>query len=51
MNLIALGFLGSLLAGLITGIGALPILIGKSVSRRMNDVLLGFAAGVMLSAY
>ncbi|HEY9040113.1 MAG TPA: ZIP family metal transporter [Roseovarius sp.] len=50
MNLVALGFFGSLLAGLMTGIGALPILIGQTVSRRMNDVLLGFAAGVMLSA-
>ncbi|MBV1903935.1 MAG: ZIP family metal transporter [Marinosulfonomonas sp.] len=33
-----------------TAVGALPILVGKAVSRRTNDVLLGFAAGVMLSA-
>ncbi|WP_394177595.1 ZIP family metal transporter [Yoonia maritima] len=50
MNLIALGFLGSLAAGLMTAVGALPILVGKTVSRKAHDVLLGFAAGVMLSA-
>ena len=50
MNIIALGFLGSLAAGLMTAVGALPILVGKTVSRRMNDILLGFAAGIMLSA-
>ena len=50
MNVIALGVLGSLAAGLMTGIGALPILVGRAVSRRANDILLGFAAGIMLSA-
>ena len=50
MNIIALGFLGSLAAGLMTAVGALPVLVGKTVSRRMNDILLGFAAGIMLSA-
>ena len=50
MNVIALGFLGSFAAGLMTALGALLILIGKTVSRRGNDILLGFAAGVMLSA-
>ena len=50
MNVIALGFLGSLAAGLMTAVGALPVLVGRTVSRGINDVLLGFAAGVMLSA-
>jgi ZIP family zinc transporter len=50
MNVILLGILGSLAAGLMTAVGALPILVGKAVSRRTNDILLGFAAGVMLSA-
>ena len=50
MNVIALGFLGSLAAGLMTAVGALPVLIGKTVSQRANDFLLGFAAGGMLSA-
>ncbi|UWR26724.1 ZIP family metal transporter [Sulfitobacter sp. S223] len=50
MNIIALGFIGSLGAGLMTAVGAFPILIGQTVSRRMNDAFLGFAAGIMLSA-
>jgi zinc transporter, ZIP family len=50
MSLVALGFLASLGAGLVTTVGALPVLFGRSVSRRANDTLLGFAAGVMLAA-
>jgi ZIP family zinc transporter len=50
MNIILLGFLASLLAGLATGVGALPILFFKDVSDRVLDVMLGFAAGVMLAA-
>ena len=50
MGTVALGFLASVLAGLVTAVGALPVLFGKSVSRRLNDALLGFAAGVMLAA-
>jgi ZIP family zinc transporter len=33
-----------------TALGALPVFVGHEVSRRMNDTLLGFAAGVMLAA-
>ncbi|RSK34224.1 ZIP family metal transporter [Rhodovulum iodosum] len=33
-----------------TGVGALPVLVGRSISRRANDTMLGFAAGVMLAA-
>jgi ZIP family zinc transporter len=47
---VVLGFVASLLAGLLTGLGALPVLFGRSVSQRTNDTLLGFAAGVMLAA-
>ena len=47
---IALGFLGSLIAGLMTAVGAIPVLLGKTPSRRVRDMSLGFAAGVMLSA-
>lgn len=44
------GSLGSLLAGLATGIGALPILgVGRSATRHQG-MMLGFAAGVMLAA-
>lgn len=50
MSIVLWGFLSSLAAGLMTGVGALPILYGKSISRRASDTLLGFAAGVMLSA-
>ena len=50
MNIVALGILASLTAGLMTGVGALPVLVGRAPSQRVNDILLGFAAGVMLSA-
>lgn len=47
---ILLGSLASLLAGLGTLIGALPALAVRRVDDRVQDVLLGFAAGVMLAA-
>ncbi len=50
MTPLMMGFLGSLGAGLMTAAGALPILFGRSISERTNDLLLGFAAGVMLAA-
>ena len=49
-ELIRIGFLASLVAGLATGVGALPVLFTREVSDRMLDVMLGFAAGVMLAA-
>lgn len=45
-----LGFLGSLAAGLLTGVGAAPVLFAKIPSRVWRDTSLGFAAGVMLAA-
>lgn len=50
MSIIALGLLASLAAGLMTAFGALPVLFGKHISRRGSDMMLGFAAGVMISA-
>jgi len=50
MNIILLGFLGSLAAGLATGVGAVPALFTTKVSPRAMNGLLGFAAGVMLAA-
>ena len=50
MDTITWGLLGSLVAGLMTGVGALPVLFGRSISRLWNDRMLGFAAGVMLAA-
>lgn len=47
---IALGFLGSLIAGLMTAVGAIPVLFGRIPSRGTRDLSLGFAAGVMLAA-
>ncbi|MDI3472036.1 MAG: zinc transporter, family [Thermotogaceae bacterium] len=49
------GTLASLLAGLATGLGALPILFLPSkklqkISHRTIDMLLSFAAGIMLAA-
>lgn len=50
MDLIWIGLLASLAAGLMTGVGALPALMGRTMTRRAQDGMLGFAAGVMLSA-
>lgn len=50
MNLVAIGFFASLLAGLMTGVGAIPVLFRREVSQGASDALLGFAAGVMLAA-
>ncbi|MBE0527552.1 MAG: ZIP family metal transporter, partial [Candidatus Thorarchaeota archaeon] len=46
----SLGIIASLLAGVATGVGALPILMKADFSRRTLDLMLGFAAGVMLAA-
>ena len=45
-----LGGLASLAAGLATGVGALPVLFTRNISRRTQDVMMGFGAGVMLAA-
>ncbi len=47
---ILLGLLASGAAGLATGFGAIPVLIGGKFSRKSLDMMLGFAAGVMLAA-
>ncbi|SMF95776.1 zinc transporter, ZIP family [Methylomagnum ishizawai] len=49
-RIIALGALASILAGLATGLGALPALFVKEVSRTALNAMLGGAAGVMLAA-
>lgn len=43
-------FIGSFLAGLSTVIGSIPVLFGKRISLKLQDILLGFSAGIMLSA-
>ena len=48
---LTLALLVSTLAGLATGLGSLPaVLIRKAASQRALDLMLGFAAGVMLAA-
>lgn len=49
-NILFIGFIASLLAGLATGAGAFPVLFLTEVSPKVLDALLGFAAGVMLGA-
>lgn len=47
---IGLGLLASLIAGLGTGVGSLPILFLRQISKNVQGILLGFGAGVMLAA-
>jgi len=49
-KLVVVGFLASILAGLATGVGALPALFFKDISQRLFNSMLGAAAGVMLAA-
>jgi ZIP family zinc transporter len=44
------GLSGSTLAGLLTGVGALPVLFARGVAQRTQNLFLGFGAGVMLAA-
>jgi ZIP family zinc transporter len=50
MSPILAGFLASLAAGLLTAVGALPVLLQRQVSRHVRDVMLSFAAAVLLAA-
>jgi ZIP family zinc transporter len=47
---VAMALIGSLLAGLATAVGALPVLFMGRPSPRGEGLLLGFGAGVMLAA-
>jgi zinc transporter, ZIP family len=50
LEIFQLGVLGSLLAGLCTGAGALGIFLVRRLNPRIEDGLLSAAAGVMLAA-
>ena len=50
MNILAIGFIASLLAGLATFVGALPILLPIKLTQRVQGIMLGFGGGVMLAA-
>lgn len=45
-----LGLLGSTIAGLGTGVGALPVLFIQRITQNAQGIMLGFGAGVMLAA-
>ncbi|TAN51370.1 MAG: ZIP family metal transporter [Methylococcaceae bacterium] len=49
-KIILMGMFASLVAGLATGLGALPTLYFKDISEKLLNVMLGGAAGVMLAA-
>jgi len=50
LSIFLIGFLASLTAGAATGLGAVPLLLLRTISTRLQNGLLGFAAGVMLAA-
>ncbi|WP_268746548.1 ZIP family metal transporter [Nitrincola sp. A-D6] len=50
LSTLQLGLLASLIAGLFTAVGAIPIFFIKQLSRSIEDSLMGFGAGVMLAA-
>ncbi|MBU0723639.1 MAG: ZIP family metal transporter [Alphaproteobacteria bacterium] len=50
LPVIWIGVIASLAAGAATGIGALPVMVITTVTQRAQDILLGFAAGIMLAA-
>lgn len=50
MPLPLIATLGCLFSGSLTGIGALPVLFTTNISQKLQDIMLGFGAGVMLAA-
>lgn len=50
MDTFILGAIASLVAGLGTGIGAIPVLLPFTPSRETEGILLGIGGGIMLSA-
>ncbi|MCB1335156.1 MAG: ZIP family metal transporter [Roseivivax sp.] len=50
MDSIYWGLAGGLVAAAATTLGAAPALVGRRMSQATSDTMLGFAAGVMLSA-
>lgn len=50
MPVVLTGFLGSLVAGLGTAVGALPVLVGRGLTKLNQALVLAAAAGIMLGA-
>lgn len=50
LDIILVGLIASLAAGMATGVGALPVLFTRKVSDKLLDTMLGFSAGIMLAA-
>lgn len=50
MPIWGVGLFFSFLAGMATGLGALPVFFTRNVSLQLQDIFMGFAAGVMLAA-
>jgi zinc transporter, ZIP family len=50
MDTLMLGFVASLIAGLGTGVGALPLVFAVNPSKRVQGILLGIGGGIMLAA-
>lgn len=48
--IVILGLVASFIAGSATLLGAVPIVFFKQISQRLQDVMMGFGAGVMLAA-
>ena len=49
-RVLAIGIISTVLAGLATGVGALPVLWVREIDQKMLNLLLGGAAGVMMAA-
>jgi ZIP family zinc transporter len=49
-DLLLNGFVASLVAGLATPLGALPVLFTRQINERLEGIFLGFGGGVMLAA-
>nr|WP_297461506.1 ZIP family metal transporter [uncultured Halomonas sp.] len=50
LDTVEAGILASLAAGLFTPVGAVPVLLLRRISQRVEDSLMGFGAGIMLAA-
>ena len=48
-KIVVIGFFASIMAGMMTGVGALPALFFKNISPRLFNSMLGAAAGVLLA--